>query len=168
MNFSLSFFATRVVISYKVFCVFFSLLLISGCAFLGLPNNQIDPKKQALGTAIHLINTEWQLEKYRFEGNWLSNFETERIAIVFIDNHHLNGFSGCNAFSGGYKLKNKTLLISSILTTKKNCRSRGNIVMHTEGVFLGLLKRVASYNIKGNTLVLFDNSGKQVLLFKPK
>ncbi len=147
--------------------VIFSLLLISACTSYGLSNDR-KQDNQKTDSPIPLIGTQWQLERYWFEDDWVSNLETERISIVFLENHHLNGFSGCNAFSAGYKLKDDRLVIQSILSTRKYCQSRGNIVMHTEGVFLRLLESVTSFVINQNTLILSNKTGKKILIFMKK
>ncbi len=145
------------------------LFLLAGCSFFGFSDNQAQNSKKAdSGTPASFFETQWQLDRYWFEDGWVSNLETERISIVFLENYHLNGFSGCNAFSASYKLRDNKLLIQSIRSTRKYCQSHGDIVMHTESLFLRLLESVDSYSINQNTLVMRNNRGQTILLFNRK
>ncbi len=145
------------------------LFLMTGCLGSGFSNNQgRNSKNYDLDIPASLVGTQWQLDRYRFEDGWISNFETERIGIVFLENHHLNGFAGCNAFSADYKHKDQKLLVQSILSTRRYCQSPGNIVMHTEGIFLSLLESVDFYSINQKTLVLGNNRGRPILFFNRK
>ena len=112
-----------------------------------------------------LRGVQWQLEAYNYRGDWVSNFETERIKIIFNHGTHLNGFSGCNVFSAEYKLRDTQINVSSILSTKKICQSRGDILMQTESHFLGLIEKIATYAVDYQTLILFNEHGKRVLVF---
>ena len=151
--------------AFAICCLF----LIIGCTGSGFSKNPSQKnQKRDFDLPVALIGPTWHLDRYWFESGWVNNFEIERINIVFLENQHINGFSGCNAFSAGYKIKEKKLLIQSILKTKKHCQSSGNIAMHAEGVFLRLLENVAFYLIDQNTLKLMDNTHKQLLIFKRK
>lgn len=116
-----------------------------------------------------LQEVPWQLEAYKDQAAWVSNFETERINIIFKQDARLNGFAGCNVVSAKYKITDDKLLsISSIRTTRKYCHSQNNIVMRMESSFLANMKKVATYALDYDALILFDQQEKQILVFKRK
>lgn len=115
-----------------------------------------------------LREVQWQLEAYKYQTDWVSNFETERISIIFKRSARLNGFAGCNVVSAKYIITDNLLSVSSIRTTRKYCQSPGNIIMHTESNFLANMEKVATYAVDHETLILFNERGKRILVFKRK
>jgi len=152
-----------IVISFALF------VFIAGCTtkseFDRKTISQVNIQQNASGL---LREIQWQLEAYKYQADWVSNFETERISVIFKRGTHLNGFAGCNALSAKYKATNNLLSVSSINTTRKLCQSRGDIIMQTEANFLANLVNVATYAVDHDTLILFNINGKRILVFKRK
>lgn len=156
--------------SKKTIPLIFSFVLIisvAGCAVESRFDRKIIPQTTIQKNASDALReVQWQLEAYKYQSNWISNFETERIRVFFKHGTHLHGFSGCNVFSAEYRLTNKLLSVSSIITTRKHCQSRGDIIMHTEANFLANIKEASTYAIDDELLILFDELGKRILVFK--
>ncbi len=142
---------------------------VTGCAIESEFDRKIIPPANAKqDTSGVLREVQWQLEAFKYQGDWVSNFETERISIIFKRGIQVNGFSGCNIFSAEYKKTDNLLSVSSVLTTRKMCQSRSDIVMQTEANFLANIKKVATYTVSHETLILFNELGKRILVFKRK
>jgi uncharacterized lipoprotein YbaY/heat shock protein HslJ/uncharacterized lipoprotein NlpE involved in copper resistance len=66
--------------------------------------------------------------------------------------HSVEGFAGCNEFSGTYELAGGRLRVIRLETTRSTCRER----MEEERAFLGLLGSAPAYEVSGENLILSD------------
>ena len=156
----------------KILLFVFSFVLImfvAGCVKKSEFNKKMIPQTNIQQNASAVLQeVSWQLDAYKDQADWVSNVETERINIIFKHGARLNGFAGCNVLSAEYKITDDLLSVSSIRTTRKYCQSQDNIVMKTESSFLAHMKKVASYTVDHKTLILFNEQGKRILVFKRK
>ena len=64
----------------------------------------------------------------------------------------VRGFSGCNQFSGAYRLDGHILSLGPLAVTRKACI----VAMELERNFLEVLEETATFAIAGENLTLFD------------
>jgi heat shock protein HslJ len=62
----------------------------------------------------------------------------------------VSGFNGCNSFSADALISNHTISVGLIMSTKRYCSE----VAKLESGFMGLLRTVSTFEIKGDTLNL--------------
>ncbi len=98
-----------------------------------------------------LVNTRWQLLRLGREEVFTPEGETEKYAQFALDSLSVRGFAGCNSFFGKYMVKNDTLRISYLSTTRKLCASQQVV----EENFLRALQQTTRYRISGERLKLY-------------
>jgi len=142
----------------------------TGCTIESELNKKMIPQTNIQKNASDALQeVPWQLEAYKDQDDWISNFETERVNIIFKHSARLNGFAGCNVVTAKYKITGDNMLnISPIGTTRKNCPSQNNIIMRMELSFLANMKKVATYAVDHEAFTLFNEQGKPILVFKKK
>lgn len=74
----------------------------------------------------------------------------------------LSGADGCNLMGGGYNINADKISISQIGTTRMMCANTRELEIN----YKAALKKVAVFQVYGNTLNLFDAQGNPVLQFK--
>lgn len=100
--------------------------------------------------------TDGVTEKYwklvELNGQPVPTLEREPHMILKAEGGRVNGFSGCNSFSGSYKLDESTLRISfsNVASTMMACVSG----MEVEQAFYKVLETVDNYSISGDHLTL--------------
>jgi len=106
-----------------------------------------------------LYSRKWWLKKiYTPEGTRL--IEEKKPFIRFDkEQKSAGGNGGCNSFGSTLSVKNGTLSITEIISTKMYCEA----VQPLEDLFLSHLYQARRYTIRGNTLVL-SNEKKELLL----
>lgn len=82
-------------------------------------------------------------------------------AFVAFEAGAISGNSGCNTFAGSYEAgEGGALKVGSLIATQMACAEE---IMTAEAAFLAALQSAAAYNIEGDTLILTDGSGNQVV-----
>ena len=76
----------------------------------------------------------------------------------------LSGFAGCNRMSGPYVLEGEKISFDQIASTMMACASG----MDVEQQFKQMFAAVAAWKISGETLQLFDSSGKAIATFESR
>ncbi len=71
--------------------------------------------------------------------------------------HSLQGFAGCNEFSGTYELSGDRIQVIRVETTRRTCRER----MEEERAFLRLLGSSPKYEVSGENLALSEGETVQ-------
>ncbi len=74
----------------------------------------------------------------------------------------ISGNAGCNTYFASYEVEGNSLTIGQIGSTMMACESEVN---EQETQYLAALESVATYQIKGNTLELFDAGGMRLALY---
>jgi heat shock protein HslJ len=85
----------------------------------------------------------------------------------FGSNGSLSGNSGCNSYSGAYKLNGSQITVGPLASTKKFCNDPAG-VMDQESQYLAALQSAASYMVEGNTLELRTQDGALAAQFTKK
>lgn len=106
-----------------------------------------------------LKNTLWVLESMEVPGERdILVGSTATVNIQFSKDNRLKGISFCNAYGSSYTLlEDNKISIGSIGTTKKGCESEEK--HHAEDTYYWALPLVYSYEIEGNVLRLYYDSG---------
>jgi heat shock protein HslJ len=95
-----------------------------------------------------VIGKEWKVTSIAGKVLKISEMENGLPYMTFGENGILSGFTGCNLFSGSYKLKNNIISLEPGAITKKACTDI------TEMDFLNALKEVTGWKLEGNNLDL--------------
>lgn len=86
-----------------------------------------------------------------------TNSENTPPFMVFdLSSKHLNGFSGCNSFSGKFEVSNDTIMILPLTATQRGCPG------DAESILFHQLERIKLYNATADSLKFL--SGDRVLL----
>ncbi|WP_322820670.1 META domain-containing protein [Chloroflexus sp.] len=108
-----------------------------------------------------LTNRQWQL--IEIDGQPPLHSE-HALTIVFDATGRVNGFSGCNSFSGDYRINGATITLSNVMTTLMACAD--DAVTAQEIMFHQALQAVTQYELNAGTLVLRDENGAVRLRFQ--
>lgn len=112
-----------------------------------------------------LVGTSWRLTGYYDGvGAILAPLEGTTITLTFQADNTISGMSGCNTFNGSYVVTNDSLAVGELIVTKQSCTSPAGI-MEQENMFLADLRAATSFQLVGNQLLLFDNTGQVILEF---
>lgn len=88
---------------------------------------------------------------------------SQRPLTLSLDANHLNGFSGCNHYSGNYTRSGEnTMGISALGTTKMACGGEADML---EQHYVGLLSQVKQYAISHGQLHLLGADRKILMVF---
>jgi len=91
--------------------------------------------------------------------------------LEFADDGSASGFAGCNSFGAqSTEIKRKNVRFEEIFITEMACLdgtdNTDTGLMDQEGRYMQALNQVRSYEVEGESLVLFDESGQRLLIFK--
>lgn len=93
------------------------------------------------------------------EGKALPKLETVPFIVFDKKEEHVGGNSGCNVFSGKYKVEGEKIVFSNVISTMRACLEEpGNV----EGRFWENLNSATHFKIEGNKLNFYG--GEKVLL----
>lgn len=138
-------------------------VFFTGCAVDG--NSSSDTTKliesESMKPKASLANTYWKLLEIYGESAVLGDNQKEVNLITSGGENHVHGFSGCNQFSGGYKLRGDHLEFERVATTRMACIDG----MEQETLFLEALNSVKRFSIHGEKLTLYDNQNQAILQF---
>jgi len=90
-----------------------------------------------------------------------SNIAKDLVLEFDLENNRVSGFSGCNRFTGSFKLDGFMINIGPLAATKRACmdENKGNLEQH----ILQDLEQTVAYSIEKNTLNLVNNKGVTVI-----
>jgi heat shock protein HslJ len=97
-----------------------------------------------------VIGKEWKVTSIAGKLLKINEMENGLPYMTIGENGILNGFTGCNMFSGSYKLKSNLIYLAPGAITKKACTDI------TEMDFLNALKEVTGWKLEGTNLELLD------------
>jgi putative lipoprotein len=107
-----------------------------------------------------LTDTTWKLRE--INGVPIRETEGSRPAYIRLgQNHQLNGFGGCNNFSGGWQLNAEQLQLGPLAMTAMACATD----MDNEQQFLQALEEVERHNIERGELSFYKGE-KTILLLR--
>ncbi|MBW4510866.1 MAG: META domain-containing protein [Scytonematopsis contorta HA4267-MV1] len=164
---SLKFFLNPVV----YFLSIIGFLLTFGSALLACTESsstQLPPisSENSPQSRIDLKNSSWQLERWERKGSAVPLLAQTKLSLNFEENQ-VNGFSGCNRFSGSFNLVNDKLSFGILNATQKGCDA---VVMNQESQFLSALQSVRHFSLdaSGNLELFYTiNADEGVLYFLP-
>jgi heat shock protein HslJ len=111
-----------------------------------------------------LVGTMWSLTSYNNGKQALVSVQNgTSISARFSQEGTLSGSAGCNTYTTTYELNSDRMSIGPAAATRKFCGDTG--VMEQEAAYLKALEMVASYQIKGENLTLFDANGTTYLTY---
>ena len=109
-----------------------------------------------------LVNTYWKLSELNSKSVKLG-VEKKEVHMVFAnEKNQVQGFSGCNRFSGTYQQKTNQLKFGPMAATMMACVDG----MAQEAAFLKALGKVTRYTIAEDTLSLYSGEQKLILRFE--
>jgi putative lipoprotein len=116
----------------------------------------------APGPDASLTDTDWRLEE--LNGAPAQQGAGEKMPSLFLseEGNRAGGFSGCNDFTGSYRLDGKALGFGPLAATMKACM----VGMEQEQAILQALGNVASFSIEGDGLALMAPDGTVLMRFR--
>lgn len=136
-------------LSVKALTVALMVLIVAGCA----PSEQPAPvQTNAASQAMQLAGSEWrptEIGSIEFPAN-------SEVFVRFGGEGALEGYGGCNRFSGAYKLVADKIEIGPLAATRMACPEP---VMDREIRFLQALEHARKFVRDGIDLSLIDDSG---------
>lgn len=81
--------------------------------------------------------------------------------VEFTSGGMVEGFGGCNKFSGKYKVSGNKLTTSDIVATEMACENS-----QVEAIFLQALQKTSTYEIEDAKLYLYSGSDLKAVLTK--
>ncbi|NOX63024.1 MAG: META domain-containing protein [Chloroflexi bacterium] len=119
-----------------------------------------------VASPLALTEVSWQLISYNNnKGGLVSSRATELITAQFGEDGKLTGFAGCNNYSAEYEVDGDSIKIGPAASTRKMCAEPEG-VMEDEAGYLAALARVATFEIKGDELTMYDAEGTRTLVFR--
>jgi len=108
-----------------------------------------------------LTNTYWKLVELDGQPAALGAGERELHMVLNSEGDRVQGFSGCNRFTGGYELSDGQLRFKQLASTGMACMDG----MEQEQRFLELLAGAMRFTISGDSLVLYSGDERLSLHF---
>ncbi len=84
------------------------------------------------------------------------------VTVFFGDDGSVSGSAGCNTYSASYTVDGNSLSVGVPVATKMVCDAE---IMAQENIFLADLMSSVGYEISGDTLSTWDETGQKVLEF---
>ncbi len=107
-------------------------------------------------------NTDWKLVELNGKPV-ITRENAQQVNITFKgEEQGVNGYSGCNHFSGGYKLNGSQITFLPFMSTMMACPDMDQIEMP----FLRTLDNTELYEINGGILSLVDAQSQVIMRFK--
>jgi heat shock protein HslJ len=103
-----------------------------------------------------LAGTSWKLVSYGPVQNQVAAAPGNQTNLGFGTDGTVNGNMGCNSFSGSYIMKDGSIAFSKMLSTMMACLGPQ---MDQEQTALKVMNGTARFQLKANTLTLYDASG---------
>jgi putative lipoprotein len=110
---------------------------------------------------VSLTETYWKLTVIEGAPAELGVDGRELNLMLNTDGTRVNGYSGCNSFTGSYTTFNDSVEFFGMASTMKACPAG----MEQETRFLQALKRTREFQVIGDQLQLKDDNGKTLLEF---
>jgi heat shock protein HslJ len=111
-----------------------------------------------------LENTHWKLVEAAGEAVVTPADRSEAYFRLDPMGNRVEGFSGCNRFSGTYKLEGRTLRFAQVAMTMMACSDTRN----PEERFSRAINGAAAYKVSGNQLELLDAAGAALARFEAR
>ena len=109
-----------------------------------------------------LTNTYWKLIELNGQPAALGAGDRELHMVLTAEGGRVQGFSGCNKFSGNYQRKDGQLHFEPLASTRMACITG----MEQEKRFLDALGSAVRYTLSGERLSLYDRHDQLILRFE--
>lgn len=119
--------------------------------------------RQAMSRA-SLTNTYWRPVEIAEKAVTVAAGQREPHLMLVQAEDRIRGFAGCNQILGRYEVNGGGLRFTGVATTRKFCEG----AMEQERSFLNAIEATASYKIGGETLQLYDATGKLLARFESR
>ncbi|MDD5143989.1 META domain-containing protein [Methanoregula sp.] len=111
-----------------------------------------------------ITQQRWSLQSYAGpDGTTVPVQDGTTVTALFTTEGKVSGSGGCNQYSARYLVRETTMIVSGITTTKMNCPGGG--VMIQESRYYSLLEQAASPRVHNRVLTLYSTEGKPLLVF---
>jgi heat shock protein HslJ len=110
-----------------------------------------------------LEGTEWRLSDHLGPDGALVPVAEEVMATASFSEGRVSGTTGCNRYSGSYRIDGASLLLGSIAMTRMACIPPRDAV---ERAMTAALETTAGYTLTGDALELTNAEGDTVLRFR--
>ena len=128
-------------------------IVLTACSFNGMFSSDQSEELRSMADVI------WVLKSFGPSNNLTTALPQPQITLKFdFDSKAASGSAGCNNYSAGFTLRNTNLSIEQAMSTLMACVD--NQAMQQETNFMMLLSKVVSYQIGGNSLILFTETGE--------
>jgi heat shock protein HslJ len=114
---------------------------------------------RALGRTGSELGGEWLLAS--IDGTPAADIP--RSSVSFADDGTLAGDGGCNAFRGGFSIRDDAIRVRRLLTGRATCATH---VTDQETGFLDALQDAGSWSVAGDTLTLADTRGRHPITLR--
>ncbi len=119
--------------------------------------------RQAMSRA-SLTNTYWRPVEIAGKAVTVAAGQRDPHLMLMPAENRIRGFAGCNQILGRYEVDGGGLRFTGVATTRKFCEG----AMEQESSFLTAIEATASYKIVGETLELYDATGKLQARFESR
>ena len=113
------------------------------------------------GTGGTLDGTAWTLKTYDVSGT-ATPVPAGMVVDARFATGKVSGFAGCNLYTASAAISGAKLTIGTAAVTMKACDAAVSAV---ETAYLANLAKAATFTATADALTIFDNSGKQVLVY---
>ena len=111
-----------------------------------------------------LLDRDWQLESLGAVGEEKPILRATKIALRFHDDGTLDGFSGCNTYRTTYRTGAAgEISVRALNRTADECTEG---ITRQEETYLDVLRRVESYEVHEDQLLLFYEGGGRDLVYR--
>lgn len=135
----------------NIFLGIFVSLFFTACSVVSVENNSSTKPNATL--------TNSYFKAIVLNGKNVEVFDREP-HIRFQDDGKVFGALGCNNFFGTYKIDKNEIVFQNIASTKMMCHA-----IKTEDEFSKVLQNTKTYEIKEESLILFDKDKKEIAKF---
>lgn len=138
---------------------------ISNATVESPPSNSLPPmsSEESPSLPVSLKNSSWRLETWQRKGSTVRLVSGADVSLDFKDNQ-VNGFGGCNRFSGSFNVVDDQLFLGVLDSTQRGCDP---IVMNQESQFLSALQSVRRIAIDplGRLALFYGLNGEEGVLY---
>jgi heat shock protein HslJ len=112
-----------------------------------------------------LAGTTWRLVGYNNgQGGFASYLQDTEITALLGEDGQMSGSAGCNSYKAAYQARDGAFGVGPVALTRKMC-SQPEGIMEQETAYVAALESVASYQIRGDVLEMWDANGTRALTF---
>jgi heat shock protein HslJ len=116
-----------------------------------------------VGEAPVLAGTRWQLVAYGAPGTETPVIDGSPITLQFGTAGEVNGYGGCNEYSGAYTVEANTLLFGEIVSTLRACADQTVTVQEVD--YLAALRSASRFEIAEDMLTIWYDNENGTLTF---